>query len=114
MRDDIKKLYDLFYSSVVTPYNLLENAKLPNYSYVNYYMGDDGLVAEMKCKMEDHKEKVVFYYHFDKEDKLDQVFIDEGLAGKKLIYDRKTEQEYQINDILKKQMENGDNIGEVV
>lgn len=99
---------------MVTPYNLLENAKLPNYSYVNYYMSDDGLIAEMKCKIEEHQEKVVFYYHFDKEDKLAQVFIEEDTAGKKLIYDRKTEQEYQIKDILKKRMENDDNIGEAI
>jgi hypothetical protein len=114
VKDDIKNLYDLFYSSVVTPYNLLENAKLPNYSYVNYYMGDDGLIAEMKCEIEAHQEKVVFYYHFDKEDKLDQVFIEEGVAKKKLIYDRKTEKKYQIKDILKNRMEYGDNIEEVI
>lgn len=114
MKDDIKNLYELFYSSVVTPYNLLENAKLPNYSYVNYYMGEDGLIAEMKCKIENYQGEVIFYYNFDKEDKLEQVFIEENAAEKKLIYDRKTEQEYQINDILKKRMENSYNMVEAI
>ena len=33
----IKKIYDMLYSPIISPYNLLENAKLDNYSYVKYY-----------------------------------------------------------------------------
>lgn len=29
----IKKIYDMLYSPIISPYNLLENAKLDNYSY---------------------------------------------------------------------------------
>ncbi len=45
----IKKIYDMLYSPILTPYNLLENAKLDNYSYVKYYKNEIGLVAEMRC-----------------------------------------------------------------
>ena len=45
----IKKIYDMLYSPIISPYNLLENAKLDNYSYVKYYKNKIGLVAEMQC-----------------------------------------------------------------
>ena len=45
----IKKIYDMLYSPIISPYNLLENAKLENYSYVKYFTNEEGLVAEMQC-----------------------------------------------------------------
>ena len=103
--EDIKKLYDLFYSPILTPYNLLENAKLSNYSYVNYYMGENGLIAEMKCEMEDYKKPVRFYYHFDKNDKLFRVFMEENNGEKELLFDRDVEKDYQLSDVLGKRKE---------
>lgn len=47
----IKKIYDMLYSPIISPYNLLENAKLENYSYVKYYTNETGLVAEMQCEI---------------------------------------------------------------
>ena len=46
---DVKRIYDLLHSPVLTPYNLLENVKLDNYFYVNYYKNEIGIVCEMKC-----------------------------------------------------------------
>lgn len=92
MDKQIKKIYDLLHSPIVTPYNLLENAKLPNYSYVNYYEGAEGLIAEMKCFMEDRQEEVIFYYHFDEEDKLNRIYQKSvGDSKKKMVYDREKE-----------------------
>lgn len=91
MNKQIKKIYDLLYSPIVTPYNLLENAKLDNYSYVNYSKGKDGLIAEMKCNIE-YEGEAIFYYHFDIEDKLSKIFMNKN--GKTdLVFDRKTELE---------------------
>lgn len=93
MNKRIKKIYDLLYSPIVTPYNLLENAKLDNYSYVTYYKGKDGLIAEMQCSMDDEGE-VIFYYNFDFEDKLSQIYMMQN-GEKQLVFDRKTEIEKQ-------------------
>jgi hypothetical protein len=85
----IAKIYELLYSPIVTPYNLLENAKLANYKYVNYYKGDLGLIAEMQCVMDDNEE-VVFYYHFDEYDKLMKVYKEEN-QEKVVVFDREEE-----------------------
>ena len=45
----IKKIYDMLYSPILTPYNLLENVKLPNYNYLKYYTNSIGVVAEIQC-----------------------------------------------------------------
>ena len=89
MNDIIKKVYDLLYSPIVTPFNLLENAKLENYSYVNYYKGEHGLIAEMKCITEDSIE-AIFYYHFDQEDKLERVYMETN-SDKNMVFDRTAE-----------------------
>ena len=34
---DINGLYELMFKDIVTPFNLLENARLGNYQYVKYY-----------------------------------------------------------------------------
>ena len=99
--EDIKKLYDLFYSHILTPYNLLDNAKLPNYSYVNYYMGENGLIAEMECEREVAKKPVIFYYYFDKDDKLIEVYMEED-GDKNKLFDRNTEKNYQLSKMLSK------------
>ena len=69
----IKKIYDMLYSPIISPYNLLENAKLDNYSYVKYYTNEIGLVAEMQCTI--HGEGMqIFYYQFDKNDYLQMIY----------------------------------------
>ncbi len=69
MEKYIDKLYALLHSPIITPYNLLENAKLDNYNYVKYYKGFNGLVAEMECITEDSNE-AIFYYKFNANDEL--------------------------------------------
>lgn len=89
MDDRIKKIYELMYSPIITPYNLLENAKLDNYEYVKYYKDKSGLICEMKCGLEDNTEGT-FYYQFDSQDKLDNIYVKDG-RKKTLIYSRKDE-----------------------
>ncbi|MDK2794416.1 MAG: hypothetical protein PWP75_1045 [Caldanaerobacter sp.] len=86
MYKSLKKIYDLLYSPIVTPYNLLANANLDNYKYVNFYKGEKGLIAEMQCVMEDGVSEV-FYYHFDENNFLQEVYRLEG-KNKVLIYSR--------------------------
>ena len=69
----IKKIYDMLYSPIISPYNLLENAKLENYSYVKYYKNETGLVAEMQCEILGGGEQI-FYYQFDKKDLLKKIY----------------------------------------
>lgn len=85
----IDEIYNLIYSPIVTPYNLLENVKLDNYFYVNYYKGDQGIIAEMKCTTEDGEE-AIFYYNFDKEEKLINIYMEKD-SLKTLVFDRKME-----------------------
>lgn len=82
----MEKVYDLTYMPIISPYNLLENAKLPNYNYVRYYNSADGLIAEMECMVEG-KGLTVFYYHFDKNDYLQKIFM-ESNGMKELVFDR--------------------------
>lgn len=83
----IKKIYDMLYSPIISPYNLLENAKLENYSYVKYYTKGDGLVAEMECTIPLEGKKI-FFYQFDKKDYL-QMIYQKTEDGKQVIFDRK-------------------------
>lgn len=91
MDQSIKKIYELLHSPIVTPHNLLENAKLENYKYVNYYKGENGLVAEMECSMDDGVD-ATFYYYFDVEDKLVRV-LEEVKGKKSIVFDREEELE---------------------
>ncbi len=82
----IKKIYDMLYSPILTPYNLLENAKLPNYKFVKYYSNSIGVVAEMQCHIDEQEERT-FYYQFDKKDFLQKIYYyDNGVE--KTLFDR--------------------------
>lgn len=89
MNKEIKAIYDLLYSPIVTPYNLLENAKLQNYEYVKYYKGEHGLVAEMKCLMQSG-DYAIFYYNFDEQDRLVSVHTDCS-ESREIVFDRECE-----------------------
>lgn len=67
------KIFELLYKPIVTPYNLLENAKLENYSYVKYYKGENGLIAELKCLVDGVD--TVFKYEFDNKDYLQRIIL---------------------------------------
>ena len=87
----IKKIYDMLYSPILTPYNLLENVKLPNYSYVKYYTNSIGVVAEMKCTIDGNYEKI-FYYQFDKKDFLQKIYCETD-GTQEVLFDRAIETE---------------------
>ncbi|WP_039233407.1 hypothetical protein [Clostridium novyi] len=89
MQEYIKKIYDLLYSPIITPYNLLENAKLDNYKYVKYYKGKTGLVCEMKCSIEFEGE-AIFYYHFDDKDSLSKIYMRQD-GKRSILFDRSSE-----------------------
>ncbi|WP_050608215.1 hypothetical protein [Clostridium niameyense] len=94
----INKIYDLLYSPIVTPYNLLENAKLGNYKYVKYYKGDIGLICEMKCSIELEGE-AIFYYYFDNKDSLLKIYMKKN-CEKDIVFDRDSELEKIKSDYL--------------
>lgn len=103
MNNYIKKIYDMLYSPILTPYNLVENAKLKNYNYVKYYTNSIGVVAEMQCVIPDEGEKV-FYYQFDKKDYL-QVIYQDSIEKGAIVFNREAEivaakEEYYINSAL--------------
>lgn len=82
----IKKIYDMLYAPIISPYNLLENAKLENYNYVKYYTNKIGLVAEMQCKIPGEGEQVL-YYQFDKKDYLQMIYQGK-IAAENIIFSR--------------------------
>lgn len=100
MEKYVNDIYELLYRPVVTPYNLLENAKLPNYKYVSYYKDESGLVAEMQCLTEEGNE-AIFYYHFDNNDNLKIVYMTVG-GQRELVFDRHTELQRLTSEYVKK------------
>lgn len=96
----IKKIYDMLYSPIISPYNLLENAKLENYNYVKYYTNEIGLIAEMQCIIPGEGEQI-FYYQFDKKDYL-QIIYRNTIEEKSIIFSRQdaveiAKEEYYAN-----------------
>lgn len=92
------RLYELLYSPIVTPYNLLENAKLDNYSYVKYYTGERGLVAEMKCVTK-YNIEAIFYYFFNENDHLYKIERD-MCNEKEIMFEREEELERVKNEYI--------------
>lgn len=87
MKDGVNEVYNMLYSPIVTPYDLLDNAKLENYSYVKYYTNDAGLVAEMRCTIP-HEGSQVFFYQFDKNDYLQLIYQNE-MKNENIVFSRK-------------------------
>ena len=98
MKDKIKQIYDLLYSPIVTPFNLLENAKLKNYEYVKYYKEEPFFIAEMKCN-DFSNEGTIFYYYFDEKNYLERIFKQQN-TDRVLLFDRKQEAEKQKQEFL--------------
>ncbi|MEI5994121.1 hypothetical protein [Candidatus Enterococcus mansonii] len=68
MYNQIERIYELTNSTILTPYNLLENIKLNNYSEINYYKEEQNIICRM-TSLEDNEE-VNYFYVFDKKDNL--------------------------------------------
>lgn len=69
MRELMEKLYEEMFEPKITPYELVNNAKLDNYEYVNMYKKGDFLFVESSCRLSTG-EKAEFYYKFDQNDHL--------------------------------------------
>lgn len=87
---NIDKLSKLLTSSILTPYNLLENLELDNYLSINYYKEDKSIKADIKflsCG-----DEIVFRYIFDEDNSLQKIY---HIRGEDLIlhFDRTKEKE---------------------
>lgn len=87
--DNINKIYQAIYSPIITPYNLVDNAKLPNYNYVKYYKNEIGLVVEMECYLEGEGNRI-FYYCFDENNFLQEIYMNYN-SEKSLVFSRTEE-----------------------
>jgi predicted nucleic acid-binding protein len=89
MKDTISKIYDELYAPKLTPYELLDNAKLDNYVSVSFSTENGVLIGKTKCYITDN-ELAEFIYTFDQENKLMSLnFLQQG--KKVEIYNRITE-----------------------
>lgn len=98
---NINRLYDLMYKDIVTPFNLLENAKLDNYEYVKYYKDNGFLVAEMKCSLSKYDSRI-FYYYFDSNNMLQEIYQENDASYRELLFDRKSEINKQLASLNRK------------
>ncbi len=101
----IEKIYELKFSSLTTPWNLMENALLDNYEYVKYYKAHNELVVEMKCI--NFNSFNIFYYHFDIQNKLIKINLEQENGTTELMFSRQAElekllEEYKKSNLLKK------------
>lgn len=98
MKQNLSQLYDLIHGHIILPSELIQNAKLPNYEYVNFQSGIDGLCVETCCVVEDVR-KVKFTYHFDKEDRLQKLLSYDG-TNVEVVFDRNVEIEKLRTNLL--------------
>lgn len=87
----VENIYNMLYSPILTPYDLIENAKLDNYNYVKYVKGESGLIVEMQCQVMNEGLKT-FYYSFDEKDYLQEIRVDTE-TGQELLFERQKEVE---------------------
>lgn len=81
---------------LLTPYNLLENGKLSNYKYIKYYKKDEFFICEMEFEL--LKTNYIFYYHFDKNDKLQEIYKQEN-SKIELYFSRKEEIKKKVEEL---------------
>lgn len=98
----IQNIYEMQEHAIITPGNLLNNAKLDNYFYVNYSKKDDNkFMVEMECVCDDEIIRK-FYYEFDNNDKLMKV---KAIPGTLLEIDTLFDREIELNILLNKYKE---------
>ncbi|GAB1804607.1 MULTISPECIES: hypothetical protein [Priestia] len=92
MSEKIKRLYDEMHAPKLTPYELIENLRLPNYSSVDFSKdSENNIIAYTKCVLEDGN-NAMFKYIFDVENKL--VSLTSIVHGvEEEVYNRKKEVE---------------------
>lgn len=94
MNRKIKEIYDLLYSDIVTPYNLLDNLFLDEYESVNYFKEDSKVVCRLMHKKDGVED--VFYYYFDEENKLETI-INEIDGRRDIMFNREKELSTAVN-----------------
>ena len=85
----IHDLYSLVEGHIITPAELLANAKLPNYEYVKFSNNGTGLHVEACCR-EDGGNQVRFNYYFDESDRLQKLVMESGTTLE-VLFDRTVE-----------------------
>lgn len=90
-------LYELIYSPIITPRNLVDNIHLDNYEYIKFYKVSKNIVCEMKCTL-NHGTIAIFNYYFSEKEFLEK--ITKRLPGKdpEVVFNRVTE----IHSLTKK------------
>ncbi|RED52891.1 hypothetical protein [Cohnella lupini] len=85
----IHDLYTLTEGHIITPAELLNNAKLPNYEFVKFSNNSVGLHVEA-CYREAGEAEVLFNYYFDKQDRLQKLIMESG-STLEVLFDRSIE-----------------------
>ena len=98
LNEDLDKLSKLINSSILTPYNLLENLELDNYLSINYYKQNDYIVADIVFLA--HNERITYRYMFDYDNFLQKIY---HVNGDEMIlhFDRNQEKDTLINKLRK-------------
>lgn len=66
------EIYNLTYSPLFTPHNLIETLKVDTYVSLNMKKGPLGILAEIVCIIDNSP--ITFYYEFDKNDYILKVY----------------------------------------
>lgn len=101
MEKIINGIYEMLYENILTPYNLVENSRLDNYTYVKYYKQGNILITEMECICEDNLKRK-FYYEFDANDSLLKVTSINDNKQVEVLFDRSIELANLIEEYLDK------------
>ena len=84
----IKKIYDMLYSPIISPYNLLTlHRRMPSVSGPRESPARRSRPAEMQCVIPGEGE-MVFYYQFDKKDYLQRIYQN-TMEKKNIVFSRK-------------------------
>lgn len=90
-KETIQGIYEMKFSHILTPFNLVENAKLKNYKYVIFYKGKDGINVEVRCLCDDGDERI-FTYEFNPSDYLMRITAKlENDTQHEVVFDRNDE-----------------------
>lgn len=92
------KIYNLTYTPLVTPFNLLNNLKLDNYHEINFHKRNGEIVAQIKCTIDNKMS--TFEYIFNSDNFLMKItHIDK--SGNEILFDRNSELSTDRDDYLK-------------
>ena len=101
LNNHINRFVEFTESSILTPYNLLENLQLENYLSVNYYKQNEYIVADVIFL--EYNDEIKFRYFFDHNNSLQKIY---HINGNETIvhFDRAKEKEELITELNNKHM----------